>query len=1050
MRTIIKNTVFLIALAIFQPVAQATHIVGGELTYRCLGNHWYEFYLTVRRDCQLGEEPFDPKPALSIFNGENQFLVQRGKNGYVPLTLLSIREVKDTLLQGCLSQLNPVCVEEARYVGRVYLPPTEKSGYILAYQRCCRNRTITNIQSPLETGTTYFVHIPGHALNLCNSSPVFKSWAPLYLCVNQPFSFDHSAFDADGDSLVYKLCTPYQGLDRQKPQDLRAERPPYKPILWKPPYSEQDMMGGVPLTIDSLTGRMTATPATLGQFLIGVCVEEYRNGVLIGRYHRDFEFNVRPCAEMPEAYFEPPDTCDGLEVTFQNKTTNAKSYRWFFDADGDTTLQSTEESPTFRYDSAGTYRVLLIADNNGCIDTFSRVITVFDVQFHIEFSYQLFCDSLPAVLLLYDQSTASQGITKRAWIIDDHGIIHHAEGDTVRVVLSKGQWISLSLQLTDSLGCQSDTTARIYLPTIDVELASDTFVLCSPDTVTVFSQSRPHYRYSWSPDSCFFYDSATHTLKLLPCGSGTYGITVTNDTCTWSDSITVVYDPIPEFEIVGPDTTCDESVTLYVQPASDDITYVWYGDTLRSRLLGVGDSMTILSTSGTVTIMVVAQSRGMCEVIDTHQITFFKLQRDFPDILEGCNNEMLCLNPAGDTMLDYQWSPAHCLDNPNAPNPCVTCPDTVKFYVTVTKGDYPGCRHVDSIQVNRYGGFPFSGGDTICEFRRYCIVLPFVNGDTIIWTVGDTTYMSGDSLCYGPDSMENIFICRSHVVDSFGCEYDHTFTIYYLPPLYTIAAPSALCYGSDCEITITNYSKKFPRCFDLPDTSIVLGPQEQYVFCPDIDWTTGAMSFWIHAYWGWGSCRPPLCMRNHQITIRLGGYGTDTISVEATANPKVTFVGDTVQLHVVPSGYTYRWTPGKYLDDPRSQSPKASMDSAGLYIFTVHVSDHAGCEVGYDTVHVRVRPLNCIDNVFVPTAFSPNDDGINDVLYVRSFVIESLEFSIYDRWGKRIFTTNDINRGWDGTINGVPAQPDVYNYLLKYRCVTGEDYSRTGNVTLLR
>jgi|GEM_PF-989283 len=1050
MRTISKTIIFLAAWVIFHPRGQATHIVGGELTYRCLGNHWYEFYLTVRRDCQFGEEPFDPKPYLTIFNGQNQFLVQLGKNGYVPLTLLSIRQIQDTLHQACLSQLQPVCVEEARYVGRVYLPPSEPSGYILAYQRCCRNRTITNIQSPLETGTTYFVHIPGHALNLCNSSPVFKAWAPLYLCVNQPFSFDHSAFDADGDSLVYKLCTPYQGLDRQNPQNLRADPPPYKPILWKPPYSEQDMMGGVPLSMDSVTGRMTATPATIGQFLIGVCVEEYRNGVLIGRYHRDFEFNVRPCTEMPEAYFEQPDTCDGLEVTFHNQSTNAKSYRWFFDADGDTTLQSNEETPTFRYDSAGTYRVLLIADNDGCIDTFSRVITIFDIQFHFDFSYQLQCDSLPAVLFLYDQSTATQGITTRSWIVDDNGIVHHTEGDTARVVLSKGQWISLSLLLTDSLGCQSDTTARIYLPTVDVEPAYDTFVLCQADTVPVFRHSRPHYRYSWSPDSCFFYDSTTRTLMLLPCGSGTYGITVTNDTCTWADSIVVVFDPIPEFEIVGPDTACDTSVMLSVQPSSDRITYMWYSDTQRTKLLGIGDSIVIPSTRGTNAILVVATNKGMCERVDTHHITIFGIQRRFPDILEGCNNEMLCLNPAGDTMLDYRWSPEGCLDNPNAPNPCVTCPDTVKFYVTVSIGDYPGCRHVDSIQVNRYGGFSFSGGETICEYRKYCFVLPFIDGDTITWMIDDTTYRSGDSLCYKPDSTEHIYTFKSHVMDTFGCVYDHSFVVYYLPPQYEIVVPSALCYGDKCEIIITNHSRKFPRCFDLPDTSIMLAPQEQYVFCPDIDWEKDSLSFRINAYWGGGSCKSSSCMESHQITIPIGGYGADTISVEATASPKVSFVGDTVQLHVEPSGYRYHWSPMKYLDNPHSQSPKANMDSVGLHVFSVVVTDHAGCLVGRDTVHVRVRPLNCIENVFVPTAFSPNADGVNDVLYVRSYVVESLEFFIYDRWGKRVFSTTDLNRGWDGTIDGVPAPPDVYSYFLKYRCVDGEEYTRSGNVTLLR
>jgi gliding motility-associated-like protein len=88
--------------------------------------------------------------------------------------------------------------------------------------------------------------------------------------------------------------------------------------------------------------------------------------------------------------------------------------------------------------------------------------------------------------------------------------------------------------------------------------------------------------------------------------------------------------------------------------------------------------------------------------------------------------------------------------------------------------------------------------------------------------------------------------------------------------------------------------------------------------------------------------------------------------------------------------------------------------------------------------------------IHVPTGFSPNNDGNNDLLFVYGGQIKTLSFDVYDRWGIIAFSTSDLTEGWDGTINGKQASAGVYVYRVKVTYTDGEIESSTGNVTLVR
>ena len=98
----------------------------------------------------------------------------------------------------------------------------------------------------------------------------------------------------------------------------------------------------------------------------------------------------------------------------------------------------------------------------------------------------------------------------------------------------------------------------------------------------------------------------------------------------------------------------------------------------------------------------------------------------------------------------------------------------------------------------------------------------------------------------------------------------------------------------------------------------------------------------------------------------------------------------------------------------------------------------------------RMVPAEIQPIVGLPTAFSPNGDGENDILYVRGAAIKTLDLKIFNRWGQLIFETTSQDVGWDGTYNGQPQPVEAYGYVLNVSFIDSSVKQMKGNITLLR
>jgi len=592
----------------------ARHIIGGIMTYECLGNDNYEFTLKVYRDCNCTEcANFDTPAQIGIYNcNDCSTASQSNPFGWVEAGLESVEQVNPPDYP-CLEEPD-VCVQEGTYRFTLTLPQSNQNYYI-AYQRCCRNQTVSNLILPDDQGATYFVEITPRAQELCNSSPVFDQFPPTVVCANEPLEFDHSATDPDGDQLVYSLCasndgggnilTPdlYETCDGAQPTP--ACPPPYPPINFQAPYAPTNPMGGTePLSIDPNTGLLTGLPNTIGQFVVGVCVEEFRNGELLSRTVRDFQFNVERCDPKVIAQVGADEVNDNQEyvviscgeniVNFRNESIqeeNIDVYDWNFMIDGqEETFSEWEPSITFP-DTGSYFGNLILNPNTICGDTANIEVRIFpEIEADFAFEYDT-CNAGPTAFT--DLSVSGSGqITDWAWDFADGNT--SAEVNPIHTYDVPGEF-PVSLTVTDINGC-SDTEVKVlpYFPVPNlIVIAPSSFVGCQPASIFFDNLSSPideAYDISWDFGDGGTASSISPTYTYETPGTFTVSVDIVSpigcqtDT-TFADLITVLPSPVAGFSFSPLRPSNLEPTVSFTDESQDAIRWLYDFGSNRSSTL---------------------------------------------------------------------------------------------------------------------------------------------------------------------------------------------------------------------------------------------------------------------------------------------------------------------------------------------------------------------------------------------------------------------------------------------------------------------------------
>jgi gliding motility-associated-like protein len=602
------------------------------------------------------------------------------------------------------------------------------------------------------------------------------------------------------------------------------------------------------------------------------------------------------------------------------------------------------------------------------------------------------------------------------------------------------------IKATDKNGCFTSDTMSVGYKYVIADFGPDT-TLCNSESLAL--QLIPYKVFTQGASYGWQDGSTNDNYKVT--APGKYWGTVSYNGCTISDTINVNYISA-ENVYLGNDTTLCMGDSLLLQSNIANAKYVWNtGDTTRGIYVKRGGAYSV--TVGT----------SICTFSDTINVTFnakpsFSLGND----TAICNKEKLTLS-AGNNSGDYLWQDGSAGNN-------FIVQSQGLYWLKLTQN---GCSFSDSIQVT-YNSLPQInlGSDTgICRGQSlllnaynpaihsylwqdgavestylvkaagsYSVKVSGINGcvnsDTLRVTVADIPSFSlgGDTvLCDTKTLSYNFNFPGAGYLWNDGTTLNR-FTIY-SAGTYSLRVTQAGCSNSD---TIKVNYKPLPFVNIGRDTTLCNGNSVTLNA-----FNAGASYLWQNN--STASYYNVVQAGLYYVLVNLDGCGvSDSVYIKYKNAPMFTLGNDTLiciseQLVLQPKlegGVNYLWQDG-------STQPQYIAKDSGVY--RLRVSN----ECGTASDDIRISTYAC--SLDMPNAFTPNGDGLNDIFRVKyPFPVKDYNMSIYNQWGQRIFMSDNIMKGWDGTFHGSGASTGVYVWVISLTDTYGKKQNAKGTVTLMK
>ena len=390
-----------------------------------------------------------------------------------------------------------------------------------------------------------------------------------------------------------------------------------------------------------------------------------------------------------------------------------------------------------------------------------------------------------------------------------------------------------------------------------------------------------------------------------------------------------------------------------------------------------------------------------------------------------CKGDNLQLQASGAGV--FSWTPGTNITNANTSTPTVNPPGTAYYYVNLNES---GCINNDSVRVRVVDHVTLQAfSDTvICQ------------GDGAqLYTTGDGLHFAwtpaanfNDATLPNPIAVTNS-TTNYQVTATIGhCTATDNVTVRTVPyPIANAGNDTSVCYNLSAQLhaNIVASSFNWTPGGSLSNPLIldpVASPRQTTAYVLTVTDTLG--------------CPKPV--RDTVIVIvlpRVNAFaGNDTAVV----------IGQPLHFHAT-GGINYLWSPPSALDNVNISDPTATYDgSVDSIRYKVMVSDEKNC---LDSAFINVKIFKTNPQIFVPTAFTPNGDGVNDLFRPIGVGIKSIEyFRVYNRWGELVFSTTINGQGWDGRIRGTPQTTNTFVWIVRGIDYLDKPFLKKGAVTLIR
>ena len=709
-------------------------------------------------------------------------------------------------------------------------------------------------------------------------------------------------------------------------------------------------------------------------------------------------------------------------LTENATTTGAAAFAW---AGAGFVGATTNSSVTVN--AAGTYTVTVTDAANNCTNTTTATVTLNNTKPTpgAVSPLVLTCNTLSGSLT---ETATTVGAATYAWA--GAGVTAGAATATATVNAAG----TYTVTVTDAANsCTNTTTATVTLnntkPTISSVAAAPVLnCIRNADTLKVTASAGGGAQYSWTGPSI---SSGGTTYTPIVGGAGAYTLTVTDavNGCTTTSSVTVTTNTTaPTLATISPQTiTCaNKSAQVTASPTAITGTpsYSWSGTSITS---GANTStITVGAVTGTYTVTITDGANG-CTNTTTASVT---LNGTPPTLAAVAPANLTCTVTTATLMesptdsvgkLSYTWSgPAGGITGVATNHSIViNAPGTYSVSVTDISNNCSAATTVTVSQTPNNLALDTVSTPANCSNVAGSATVNVTAGtpSAYTWSGAASTFTTATANNIGAGTY------TVTVSDNNGCTKTAAVKVSQVPVAFSLAAApvKATC------------AKKGSVAVNIVGTAAT----------PVYSWSSGVTTTSDTGLVAGTAFSVTVTDQTTTCAVALSGtIGADTLPPNPLISPSQTIIiGSSVTLQAG-GGVSYLWSNNLTTNSIVVTPP---LDT----VYCVKVTGANNCSAKACTQIIVEVPC---DGYFMPTAFSPNGDGENDILMVRCdpTCVVKMRLAIFDRWGEEVAEITNPTKGWDGSFRAKALDPGVYMYYLTISFTDGKNIAKTGNVTLVR
>ncbi len=1048
MNRFVPSFLLLCCLFFYSRVLYATHAAGGELLYELISGatDTYRFTFKFYRDCGPGSVNAPDSVRMCYVNqcgAQAQWIMLRKVQGALP----DGRPNGTPVGTGCIA-FPTTCAGGT-------LPGYQEWWYTadLTLTQACdnwrfwisiaaRNHAISNLSNP-GNQNIYIEAMFNNTVSPQNSSPSFTNAPIPYCCINNLFTYNNGAVDADGDSLVFESVRPRSGSQNNQNCNALPVEIPYTNAAYNPldnPFATSNSF-----TLDPSTGALSFIPSIQQVVVITVKVNEYRNGQLIGYVIRDIQIVVIPCnTALTSLSIDTGSVSGGVfrNDLFHVMSCAGKELRFCFDIKSLSAV--AELVPSDNHDlalpgSTLTYTNVYTDSIRGCVvwPTTPAHAGLHTLTVSVKDS-----GCLPPGFIIPVTYTIPVMITPYHPVFDT---ISHAicAGSSYLGYAAAGTYVDT---LMSSSGCDSIRTLELSVNPVFDHARADTAcsgrlpyrfggqLLTAPGIFTEMFQSVTGCDSAVTLAFAVVHPTDTVISAQICRGAfyegysvpGVYqDIFINTVGCDSTRTINLSFYPYAD-TVIHHDICHDESFLGYNLPGiyQDTFPNALYGcDSIRtihltvhpvetetlSRTICPGDAFLGYTQTGTYTDTIM--SAAGCDSIRILHLNVSPVLYQTVDTAL-CDGVLYGGYGVSGTYTDTFVSSFLC--------------DSIRTLHLVVHRLKDTVIRMEVCSGETFLGYSASGNyaDVFtsysgCDSTRYLElkVHPFYYTDTLVYICEGDAYHVGGALQHQAGTYRDSFLTVN-----------------------------------GCDSVISTELRRTPRLF--PD----LGPDRE--ICADEALALFPGTY-RHYLWNTGETAARIYVNTtgrYLVTVYdfEGCAATDTIEIYVHELPEVRIqygegdvcISDTLHLSAA-GNLLFRWyQDGEMAGTDNRYSVIPQEDRSAIQI-ALEGTDAMGCSARDS---MSFYPVSCCGTMYVPNAFTPDGDGLNDQFRVMTTAFfKEFQLVIMDRWGNRVFESADIRHGWNGVHINMPADPGVYFYMIKARCYkNNKSMMLRGDLTLIR